>query len=64
MFKTARAIITDVELVTGFRWLRQCAVGGLPGSGTPNELVEAAGISGSRIAAAARHSRKAEERGT
>jgi transketolase len=33
---------------------RQCAVGGLPGSGTPDELMEAAGISASRIAAAAR----------
>ena len=34
--------------------VRQCAVGGLPGSGTPDELMEAAGISASRIAAAAR----------
>ncbi|HET9968221.1 MAG TPA: transketolase [Streptosporangiaceae bacterium] len=34
--------------------VRQCAVGGLPGSGTPGELMEAAGISASRIAAAAR----------
>jgi transketolase len=34
--------------------VRQCAVGGLPGSGTPEELMEAAGISASRIAAAAR----------
>jgi transketolase len=33
---------------------RQCAVSGLPGSGTPDELMEAAGISASRIAAAAR----------
>jgi transketolase len=33
---------------------RQCAVSGLPGSGTPEELMEAAGISGPRIAAAAR----------
>jgi transketolase len=33
---------------------RQCAVGGLPGSGTPGELMDAAGISASRIAAAAR----------
>ena len=32
----------------------QCAVGGLPGSGMPQELMEAAGISGPRIAAAAR----------
>ncbi len=32
--------------------VRQCAVGGLPGSGTPDELMEAAGISASRIAAA------------
>ncbi len=34
--------------------VRQCAVGGLPGSGTPAELMEAAGISASRIVAAAR----------
>ena len=34
--------------------VRQCAVGGLPGSGTPDELMDAAGISASRIAAAAR----------
>lgn len=34
--------------------VRQCAVGGLPGSGTPDELMEAAGLSASRIAAAAR----------
>jgi transketolase len=34
--------------------VRQCAVSGLPGSGTPDELMEAAGISASRIAAAAR----------
>jgi transketolase len=34
--------------------VRQCAVSGLPGSGTPGELMEAAGISASRIAAAAR----------
>ena len=34
--------------------VRQCAVGGLPGSGTPGELMEAAGISASRIAAASR----------
>jgi len=34
--------------------VRQCAAGGLPGSGTPDELMEAAGISASRIAAAAR----------
>ena len=34
--------------------VRQSAVGGLPGSGTPDELMEAAGISASRIAAAAR----------
>ena len=34
--------------------VRQCAVRGLPGSGTPDELMEAAGISASRIAAAAR----------
>ena len=33
---------------------RQCAVSGLPGSGTPDELMEAAGISASRIAAATR----------
>ena len=33
---------------------RQCAVSGLPGSGTPQELMESAGISASRIAAAAR----------
>ncbi len=33
---------------------RQCAVGGLPRSRTPDELIEAAGISASRIAAAAR----------
>jgi transketolase len=32
----------------------QCAVSGLPGFGTPEELMEAAGISGPRIAAAAR----------
>lgn len=32
--------------------IRQCAVDGLPGSGTPEELMEAAGISGPRIAAA------------
>jgi len=34
--------------------VRQCAVGSLPGSGTPDELIEAAGISASRIATAAR----------
>ena len=34
--------------------VRQCAVSGLPGSGTPDELMEAAGISASRIATAAR----------
>ena len=34
--------------------VRQCAVSGLPGSGTPEELMDAAGISGPRIAAAAR----------
>ncbi|MFI5062560.1 MAG: transketolase C-terminal domain-containing protein [Streptosporangiales bacterium] len=34
--------------------VRQCAVSGLPGSGTPDELMEAAGTSASRIAAAAR----------
>jgi transketolase len=34
--------------------VRQCAVSGLPGSGTPDELMEAAGISASHIAAAAR----------
>ncbi len=34
--------------------VRQCAVSGLPSSGTPDELMEAAGISASRIAAAAR----------
>ncbi|MGH3191840.1 MAG: transketolase [Streptosporangiaceae bacterium] len=34
--------------------VRHCAVSGLPGSGTPEELMEAAGISASRIAAAAR----------
>jgi len=34
--------------------VRQCAVSGLPGSGTPDELMEAAGISASYIAAAAR----------
>jgi transketolase len=33
---------------------RQCAVSGLPGSGTPDELMDAAGISASRIAAVAR----------
>src|SRR6185437_7981040 len=33
--------------------VRQCAVSGLPGSGTPDELMEAAGISASRIATAA-----------
>jgi transketolase len=33
---------------------RQCAVSSLPGSGTPDELMEAAGISASRIATAAR----------
>jgi len=33
---------------------RQCAVNGLPGSGTPDELMDAAGISASRIAVAAR----------
>ncbi len=33
---------------------RQCAVSGLPGSGTPDELMDAAGISAARIAAAAR----------
>jgi hypothetical protein len=66
MFKAAR-MITDEELDIGFRRVRQCVVGGLPGSGTPDELVEAAGISASRIAAAARHSQKpekAEEGGT
>jgi transketolase len=34
--------------------VRQRAVSGLPGSGTPDELMEAAGISASRVAAAAR----------
>jgi transketolase len=34
--------------------VRQCAVNGLPGSGSPDELMEAAGISASRIAAATR----------
>lgn len=34
--------------------VRQCAVNGLPGSGSPDELMEAAGISASRIAATAR----------
>jgi transketolase len=34
--------------------VRQCAVSGLPGSGSPAELMEAAGISASRIAAVAR----------
>ena len=34
--------------------VRQCAVRGLPGSGTPDELMDAAGISASRIVAAAR----------
>jgi transketolase len=34
--------------------VRQCAVNGLPASGTPDELMEAAGISASRIAAVAR----------
>jgi len=34
--------------------VRQCAVSDLPGSGTPEELMGAAGISASRIAAAAR----------
>jgi hypothetical protein len=34
--------------------VRQCAVSGLPGSGTAHELMEAAGISASRIAATAR----------
>ena len=34
--------------------VRQCAVSSLPGSGTPDELMEAAGISASRIAAAPR----------
>ena len=34
--------------------VRQCAVSGLPGSGTADELMEAAGISASHIAAAAR----------
>ncbi len=34
--------------------IRHCAVSGLPGSGTPDEMMEAAGISASRIAAAAR----------
>lgn len=33
---------------------RQCAVSGLPGSGTPDEVMEAAGISAPAIAAAAR----------
>ena len=32
----------------------QCVVSGLPGSGTPDELMEAACISASGIAAAAR----------
>lgn len=32
--------------------VRHCAVSGLPGSGTPEELMEAAGISASHIAAA------------
>jgi transketolase len=34
--------------------VQQCAVSGLPGSGTPDELMEAAGISASGIATAAR----------
>lgn len=34
--------------------VRPCAADGLPGSGTPDELMEAAGISASRIAATAR----------
>jgi 3-phenylpropionate/trans-cinnamate dioxygenase ferredoxin reductase subunit len=34
--------------------VRQCAVSGLPGSGTPEEPMEAAGIPASHIAAAAR----------
>ncbi len=34
--------------------VRQCAVSSLRGSGTPDELMEAAGISAARIAAAAR----------
>jgi transketolase len=34
--------------------VRQCAVGGLPGSGTPAELMDAAGISAPQISAAAR----------
>ena len=40
--------------------VRQCAVGGLPGSRTPDELMEAAGISASRIAAAGRELLKTE----
>ena len=34
--------------------VRQCAVSGLPASGTPEELMEAVDISAARIAAAAR----------
>ncbi len=49
------AAVLEALAGTGLRLrVRQCAVGGLPGSGTPDELMEAAGISASRIAAAAR----------
>jgi len=49
------AAVLEALAGTGLRLrVRQCAVSGLPGSGTPDELMEAAGISASHIAAAAR----------
>ena len=43
---------SDTSVIAG-GGLAGAKVGGLPGSGTPDELMEAAGISASRIAAAA-----------
>jgi transketolase len=49
------AAVLEALAGTGLRLqVRQCAVAGLPGSGTPDELMDAAGISASRIATAAR----------
>jgi transketolase len=49
------AAVLEVLAGTGLPLrVRQCAAGGLPGSGTPDVLLEAAGMSASRIADAAR----------
>jgi hypothetical protein len=49
------AAVLEALAGTGLRLrVRQCAVAGLPGSGTPDELMDAAGIAASRIATAAR----------